>query len=315
MAISGAAFTTGAGHHTNLGTAMLATLTNVRLGYWWYARNPGAEFPLRPVNRLVQWYLLREFRASYEGTSGSRWYLSDGGHYENTGVYELVRRRIPFIIASDNGADPHYEFADLVNLMRKVRIDFGTELEFLDAAELDALFPGELLRAVFGTLDEIRKSGKEETHAAANPNQRQPKAGPYATLARILYPAEEGEPAFAGTVLLIKPRITGAELPDLIQYRDANAAFPQQPTTNQFFDEAQWESYFRLGQLIGATIFDKDRYAADIAQSLWQPWGLEPLPATTVKRPRPTRSGVHAVAPVSRGKTAARTHERDHSAP
>lgn len=278
MAISGAAFTTGAGHHTSLGTAMLATLTNMRLGYWWNMSNRPTKWPLRGAKRLVQTYLLRELRASYEGTGASRWYLSDGGHYENTGAYELIRRRIPFIIASDNGADPYYEFGDLVNLIRKARIDFSTEIEFLDGPELDFLFVDSPLRDVFGSLDEIRKSGKQATRAADDPGTRQPKAGPYATLARVLYPRLGVETAATGTLLWIKPRITGRELPDLVQYRDVNAAFPQQPTTNQFFDEAQWESYYRLGQLIGDMIFKKDRFPQEPGLPRWNPWDLEPLP-------------------------------------
>ena len=286
MAISGAAFTTGAGHHTTLGTALLATLTNLRLGYWWRRASTGTwEWPLRGPKRLVQYYLLRELRASYQGTSDARWYLSDGGHYENTGTYELLRRRLPFIITSDNGADPFYEFGDLVNLIRKARIDFGTEIEFLDGAELDSLFVEPQLRVVFGSLDEIRHSGKQATKAQSDPDGKPPKAGPYATLARILYPelGKAGEPGYreatTGTLLLIKPRITGRELPDLVQYRDVNAAFPQQPTTNQFFDEAQWESYYRLGQLIGDMIFKKDRIPMGANVSRWYPWSLEPLPA------------------------------------
>ena len=113
----------------------------------------------------------------------------------------------------------------------------------------------------------------------------QPRAGPYATLARIRYLAK-GESTPPSTLLLIKPRIAGKELPDLLQYREANAAFPQQPTTNQFFDEAQWESYYRLGQLIGDMIFDKDRFPEADAAS-WKPWALEPLPEREAAAPAP----------------------------
>ncbi|HYJ30360.1 MAG TPA: hypothetical protein VEW25_08475 [Allosphingosinicella sp.] len=284
MAISGAAFTTGAGHHTSLGTAMLASLTNMRLGYWWRSTKP-RRFGLRRPRHLVQRYLLRELWASYEGTEGDRWYLSDGGHYENTGVYELVRRRVPFIIASDNGADPNYEFSDLVSLIRKLRIDFEAEVEFVDEDELETLFGETPLRDVFGTLEEIQSTGKQAAKAAANPARSQPKAGPYATLARIRYhgladaTADDRRGTPPSTLLLIKPRVTGRELPDLLQYRQANAAFPQQPTTNQFFDEAQWESYYRLGQLIGDAIFDKKRFPGEAAGAKWHPWKLEPLPA------------------------------------
>ena len=237
---------------------MMASLTNMRLGYWWERKRP-RFWRIRPPSKLVQSYLLREMRATYEGTSADRWYLSDGGHYENTGVYELVRRRVPFIIASDNGADRYYEFTDVVNLIRKLRIDFEAEVEFLDDGELDGLFGSTPLREVFGTLEEIRMHGAEAMRAPSTASP-QPRAGPYATLARIRYHAM-GESTPPSTLLLIKPRIAGKELPDLLQYREVNAAFPQQPTTNQFFDEAQWESYYRLGQLIGDMVFDKDRFA------------------------------------------------------
>lgn len=227
--------------------------------------------------------MLRELRASFDGTHRDRWYLSDGGHYENTGVYELVRRRVPFIIASDNGADRFYEFSDLVNLIRKIRIDFGAEVEFLNRAQLDRWLGGAgHLRDAFGTLDEIRRSGKQET--AAETRGDDPKAGPYATLAWIHY--QNKKPIPRSTLLLVKPRITGRELPDLIQYRDANAAFPQQPTTNQFFDEAQWESYYRLGQLIGDQIFG--RFASE--PEGWAPHDLEPIPYTD-EGGSPDRSG------------------------
>jgi hypothetical protein len=270
MAISGAAFTTGSGHHTSLGTAMLASLTNLRLGYWWWRDVSFLKWRPRRLSRTVQAYLLRELRASFDGTHPERWYLSDGGHYENTGVYELVRRRVPFIIASDNGADRFYEFSDLVNLIRKVRIDFGAEVEFLDRHQLDTVLGEDgALREAFATIEEIRTSGKEET--AAEVRGADPKAGPYATLARISY--RSGDPSPPSTLLLIKPRMTGRELPDLIQYRDANAPFPQQPTTNQFFDEAQWESYYRLGQLIGDQVF-----APRSPDAPWAPAELMPLP-------------------------------------
>jgi len=134
-------------------------------------------------------------------------------------------------------------------------------------------------------LDDIQSSGKKAKTAADHPDPEKsaPKAGPYATLARIHYGAEDDaqeggdQKTKSSTLLLIKPRLTGRELPDLLQYRQANVAFPQQPTTNQFFDEAQWESYYRLGLLIGDAVFDKKRFADGAPEAKWRPWELEPL--------------------------------------
>lgn len=279
MAISGAAFSTGAGQHTSFGTALLAGMTNLRLGYWWYSRKKSRWGRWGRPWEWVQFFLLREIRADFEGTDADRWYLSDGGHHENTGVYELVRRRVPFIIASDNGADPKYEFSDLVNLIRKLRIDLDAEVEFVDGETLDDLFADTPLRNVFGTLEQIRRRGEMAVKAAGDSGQPEPAAGPYATLARIHYqPAGRGKRPPPTTLIWIKPRITGKELPDLLQYRDTNLSFPQQPTADQFFDEAQWESYYRLGQLIGDMIFDKRRFGQSVGGARWRPWELEPLP-------------------------------------
>jgi hypothetical protein len=52
-------------------------------------------------------------------------YLSDGGHFENLGLYEMVRRRCRFIVVSDAGCDPQCSFEDLGNAVRKIYIDFG----------------------------------------------------------------------------------------------------------------------------------------------------------------------------------------------
>jgi hypothetical protein len=293
IGISGAAFSTGTGFHTSLGTALLAGLANLRLGYWWYSRKR-AKFGTwgRPA-RWVQSYLLREVRGSFQGSSAQRWYLSDGGHHENSGIYELIRRRVGFIVASDNGADPAYQFGDIVNLIRKLRIDFDAEVEFLDKAELKELFDGSALRHVFGTLDQIRQRGEEEKKATDD-DTPPPAPGPYATLARIRYLSQEDTDLDtpASTLVLIKPRITGRELPDLVRYQNANASFPQQPTTDQFFDEAQWESYYRLGQLIGDMVFDKNRFDEPHKSSDWRPWSLTRLPEPRPSRapPRPRRA-------------------------
>jgi hypothetical protein len=60
-------------------------------------------------------------------------------------------------------------------------------------------------------------------------------------------------------LVYIKPTLTGNEPPDLIHYRGTNPDFPHESTLDQFFDEAQWESYRALGELIGEKIFGKEK--------------------------------------------------------
>ena len=61
--------------------------------------------------------------------------LSDGGHIENLGAYELIRRKLKFIVCVDGGMDADMDCTDLNRLQRLAAIDFGYRIEF-DAADL-----------------------------------------------------------------------------------------------------------------------------------------------------------------------------------
>jgi hypothetical protein len=246
-AISGAAFTTGHGKGTTLGLSLLLALTNVRLGYWWDAEvespKPSRRAPhdsrfIQLVSAVfrTQSFLLNELFGRYYGTRRSHWYLSDGGHFENTAAYELIRRRAPHIIVLDNGRDADYAFEDIANLVRKARIDLDAEIEFLTSLELSE-FVDASVRQYFGTPEEFKPG----------------HAGPvYATLAHIRY-----KDAPQGLLLVLKPRVAGIEPLDILNYKQASPDFPQQSTTNQFYDEAQWESYRSLGYWIAQEIFSE----------------------------------------------------------
>ncbi len=246
-AISGAAFTTGHGKGTTLGLSLLLALTNVRLGYWWNGEvrrpKPTRKSPgdprwakaLRAVFR-TQSYVLNEMFARYYGTRRSHWYLSDGGHFENTAAYELIRRRVPRIIVLDNGRDAEYVFDDIANLVRKARIDLNAEIEFLTPAELST-FVDASVRKYFGTPEEFTS----DHHGPV-----------YATLAHIRYKEAPNAPSL---MLVLKPRVAGIEPVDILNYKQASSDFPQQSTTNQFYDEAQWESYRGLGYWIAEQLF------------------------------------------------------------
>ncbi len=260
IGISGAAFSTGLGAKTNIRLSLLAGLSNMRLGYWW-RRLEERSITTGEEVFSTQRFLANELMASFPGIDGPYWYLSDGGHFENTAAYELIRRRVPFIVISDNGADEQYQYEDVANLVRKARIDFDCDIDFLPKAELDAcLGKWTMIRKSFGTLTEI--TGDTITSPTA-----------IAALARVTYRKDGlSDPnAPVGTLVLIKPRLTGDGPQDLIRYKAANKEFPQQTTLDQFFDEDQWESYYHLGYLIGRAVFTPN-------DGLWSPHGMLPLP-------------------------------------
>ena len=84
--------------------------------------------------------LASEASATFYGVDRPWWYLSDGGHFENSGVYALLKRELGFIILSDASCDARYEFGDIENLVRKARIDFGAEIDFYTREEAASLF-------------------------------------------------------------------------------------------------------------------------------------------------------------------------------
>jgi hypothetical protein len=236
---------------------------------------------------------MNEFFARFHGPSRRHWYLSDGGHFENTGCYELIRRRVPFIICSDAGQDPNYEFADFANLVRKARIDFGAEIQVVrHASDLATDDPGvrfpmpkleELVHPnlldVIGTPEDFRALGseenerdEEETAPAARNGKRYSRC--HAVLARIHY-LENDEFSW---LLLIKPSVMGDEAPDVLQYQRKHGIFPQESTADQYFDEAQWESYRKLGEHIGAELFTAPAGAPGLNGASWSPSQMCPPP-------------------------------------
>ena len=263
MSISGAAFTTGLGARTSLGLSTLLGYANVRLGYWWdsfvqpAARSDRVELPFalgRWLGGLIERFfpvqasLFGELLARFPGFGRRRWYLSDGGHFENTACYELLRRRLPFIIVIDNGCDPDRGFEDVANLVRKARLDFGAEIAFLDQDEI---------RALVGQV-EAKWFEMPSLVAPLPPGAAPAKA--YASLAWATYPDDT-----RSFLLFVKPQLRGDEPLDIQHYARSHAAFPQESTMDQYFDEAQWESYQRLGYVIGSRLF------ADGWTGIWYP--------------------------------------------
>ncbi len=257
-AISGAAFTTGIGRGTKLALSLFMGLTNVRLGYWWdsgiLAHERPGRYPLplwRKLKRIpislfrMQSMLLAEWRARFHGASRRFWYLSDGGHFEVTGLYELVRRRVPFMILSDAGEDTKYRWGDFSLLIAQVRTDFDAHVEWIEPAADSAGVRATGWNAFPGVLPWIQNWIEPD---ALGSHREIGRAGKFhAALAGVRY----GHPTKApitSWILVLKPSLTPTLTADVTNYAAENAEFPQQPTFDQVFDDLQWESYRALGQ-------------------------------------------------------------------
>ncbi|MFE0843531.1 patatin-like phospholipase family protein [Achromobacter insolitus] len=233
IAISGAAAAPGLGDRTRGGLSALLTFAGVRTGYWWSgserAEQTGVQTKHLRTPRLAKSRgLLDELFGVFKGTNGADWFLTDGGHFENTGAYALLAERARVIVLADCGADPLYAFGDLENLVRKARIDLNAEILFQRPKR-----PNQ--PAGFGSLNELAS----------------PSGTACLAVARVIY---DGDAEQTGIMIIVKPNLCEGLPVDLVNFKAKNPDFPQQTTADQFFSEAQWESYFQLGQFMGRSL-------------------------------------------------------------
>ncbi|HEX9366525.1 MAG TPA: hypothetical protein VF921_07855 [Vicinamibacterales bacterium] len=212
LAVSGAAASPAMGMYSTKSRAFLLTLANARLGLWfgnpkddtsWQRSEP--PFSVGPLMRELLG--LTTDKNPYV-------YLSDGGHYENLALWEMVARRCRFIIVSDAGCDPQYALDDLANAVRRIRLDLGIPIQF---------DPIDITRAGQG------------------------QGNPHGAIGRIRYAVVDGADVPDGTILYLKATLSGDEPVDVRNFACSDPTFPHDSTANQFFDEARFESYRLLG--------------------------------------------------------------------
>jgi hypothetical protein len=258
MAISGAAISSNMGSESIKLLAPTLTLLNLRLGYW--MRNPSSVREPLALSRLS---LVKEMFGSLNEESYYI-YLTDGGHIENLGLYELLRRRCQLIIVVDAESDPGMNFGALVKAQRFARIDLGTRIEL----------PWERIRS---------KS------LAVRAGERAPTAGPHCAVGRIEY--GEGD---IGYIVYVKASLSGDENDYIRDYARRYSNFPHETTSDQFFSEEQFEAYrslgfhalsrFLNGKDVAETICGGEQRFAD--SEIWDP-NLRAVYELLKQKPRP----------------------------
>jgi hypothetical protein len=215
--------------------AFLLTVFDARLGWWlgnprWREESkwPGPGFALK--------YLLAELIG--QTTARSKFVnLSDGGHFDNLGLYELVRRRCRYIIVGDSEQDGDLSFGALGGAIRKCRADFGVEIDINPNPIRLAGGKFSKTHCVVGTINYPERDTDPRASIAGDPSQA---AGHRAR----------------GWLLYLKSSLTGDEPADVIEYQSRIAEFPHESTGDQFFSESQFESYRRLGLHIVRDAFE-----------------------------------------------------------
>ena len=233
----------GRGITRNPLVSLLLSLTNVRLGYW--IRNPRASQTPKtwhkwfPPNLLAPGIRQGLFGS---GTTENAFFieLTDGGHFDNTGLYELIRRRVRIIVLSQGSQDLGFSMDDLANAMERVRVDFGVHIRFTsETYPLGAMRPAELGAVV--------KRGW--------------------AVGTIKYPGTNSQ----GILLYLQATPIAGMNADTVSYWRRNPDFPNQTTADQFFDEEQLEAYRELGMGIAQT-------AVQALKGDYEPWD-EPMTA------------------------------------
>jgi len=171
---------------------------------------------LRPTPVMGLAYMVNELLGGTDDESRYV-YLSDGGHFENLGIYELVKRRCGLIIVCDAEADGKYGLTGLGNAIRKCRIDLGINID-LDVSNI--------------TPEEAGKPSKQ-----------------YCAVGDIHYETTDLS-APMGKIIYFKSSLTGHEPADVKNYSKMHAAFPHESTIDQWFSESQFESYRQLGHYV-----------------------------------------------------------------
>ena len=227
VAIASAAVSPAMGKYRIGPTSMLLTFANIRLGVWMpnprYARLAPARVPF-PRVRLP--YLFKEFIGLHD-PSDAYVYLTDGGHWENTGLVELLRKGdFREIVCVDADPGP----GDAVKSVS-------------EAIELAAL---ECAATVSLNLDPMR---------ANPPTSRKPEYSERSVNVGIFQLAN----GHVGVLWYAKPALVTDMPAALLAFRETHASFPRVSTLNQFFDTSTFVAYRNLGRFNARVIREARR--------------------------------------------------------
>jgi hypothetical protein len=263
VAVSGAAVSSNMGAATIKPLSATLALLNIRLGYW--LRNPKRIRRKGGWSALANFYFLAEMLGLLNEKTRSI-YLSDGGHIDNLGIYELLRRRCKVIIVADAEADPQMAFGAFNVVERYALVDLGVRIDL----------PWQQVANVSKTTGiKIDKEGDAPK-----------KLGPHVAVGEIRYPGGR-----RGVLVYIKSSLTGDENDYVFHYKKRYGSFPHETTLDQLFTEEQFEAYRALGFHAAHRFFDR---RDDFAH-------LDPSVDSEV---RPDMAMLDAIFPLAGGETS-----------
>jgi hypothetical protein len=188
-----------------------------------------AQVKMRTMPRPTPRYLLKEL-LGWNSINDKFLYVTDGGHYENLGLVELLRRGCTKVYCFD--ASGGTQLGSLGDAIALARSELGVEITFP---------PGELER-----LTEAEASGEHATKGIA-----------LARCATGVLRYTRSNPEVTGKIVYA-PTVMTAGLPwDVQAFKRKDDVFPHHSTVDQLFTDQKFEAYRVLGYYAGQTAMDE----------------------------------------------------------
>jgi hypothetical protein len=162
---------------------------------------------------------LRHLWAEAAGTLhlDGRWiYVTDGGHYENLGMVEALRREPYHVIVVDASGDAPGQFSTLGQAIALARSELGVQVDISPA----------------GSLQPDKDTGL--------------CARPYA-VGTFSYPDPAKNTAGPHHLIYLKLAVPAGAPLDVLAYRRTHTTFPTDSTLQQLYDDQEFEAYRELG--------------------------------------------------------------------
>jgi len=229
VAVSGAAFSPGMGKMSRPERCLFA-LGNLRLGVWYpnpiYFPTPAPD-PARgaaSVGYDRTWYQNHRPSPKYLAKEAfglhrlkDPWvYITDGGHYENLGLVELLRRGCRQIYCFDASGDRPDTFGTVADAMRLAREELRVEID-------------------------LRPEPMKPNSSGIS------RMGVWA--GTVSYPG--GTTPDVGWIVIAKLAVPRTAPFDVIDLARTLPSFPNHPTADQLYTDQKFEAYRALGHHLG----------------------------------------------------------------
>jgi hypothetical protein len=224
VAVSGAAVSPVMGRQTRAPIRILLGLANVRLGLW--LPNPLRPTPAHPgegIWGLMKWQLrqpgpLSLVREMAGRTSlAKQWvYVTDGGHYENLGLVEALRRGATEIVVLDASGDAPDTWAAFGLAIQTARADLGVEIDL-------------------------------------DPRKMRPRDGAKGAPTLVVQGTCTYPNGVRADLWLCKLALPEQASWDVLAWANGHPKFPHDSTAQQLYGDREFEAYRALGELAAST--------------------------------------------------------------